>query len=65
MFLTYYLNVCFRESSENAKSSVRPIGGLSQQKGDKEHPDTVDMAPVGYSHVEDRLFRFVLIRLNL
>ena len=24
------------------------LGWLSQQKSDKEHPDTVDIAPVGY-----------------
>ena len=64
MFLTYYVHVCFRESSENAKSSLRPWGALATKEC-KEHPDTVEMAPVGYSHVADRLFRFVVIRVNL
>ena len=34
------------------------IEGLSQQKGGKEYPDTGDMSPVGYSHVEDSFFSF-------
>ena len=53
-----YVHVCFRESSENAKSSVRPLGGSRNKRVTR---STVDKAPVGYSHVEDRLFHFVLI----
>ena len=56
---TYYVHVCFIESSENAKSSVRPLGGSRNKKLTR---STVDMAPVGYSHVEDRLLLFVLIQ---
>ena len=36
--------------------------GLTQQK---EHPQTRDMAPVGYSKVEDSIFHFGLIHSKL
>ena len=32
LFLTYYVHVCFRELSENAKSLVRPLGGSRNKR---------------------------------
>ena len=54
--------------SENRQrmANLRYIhGGISQQKGNKEHPEAGDMAPVVYSSVEDSLFQIVLIHCKL
>ena len=41
------------------------MGGLSQQKGNKEYPEAGDMAPVVYPSVEDSLFQIVLTQCKL